>query len=91
MTKVDIPTDFLNKTYLARCSFDFKYTCSTPEGQISDFNIWSRALTRKEAEEWTSCRNSLKGDVVNWDKVNLELINMTKEERNMNTLCVPPR
>ncbi len=56
MTKVVIPDDFLNKTYLARCAFDYKYTCSTPEGQISDFNIWSRALSSQEAIDWTTCR-----------------------------------
>ena len=56
MTMVDIPEDFLSKVYLARCSFDYKFTCSTPEGQISDFNIWKRALTQREAEDWTTCR-----------------------------------
>ncbi len=56
LKEVQIPEDFLNKTYLARCSFDYKFTCSTPEGQISDYNVWSRALTLQEAEDWTTCK-----------------------------------
>ncbi len=91
MTLVDIPEDFLNKTYLARCSFDFKNTCSTPDGQISDFNIWSRALSEQEAKDWTSCKNTEKGDVLNWDNVTLDVINMTSEKLPMDALCIPPR
>ncbi len=56
MTEVEIPENFLSKIYIARCAFDYKFTCSTPEGQISDFNIWKRALTQEEAEDWTTCR-----------------------------------
>lgn len=53
---VQIPGDFLSKVYLARCSFDYKGTCSSPEGQISDFNVWDRALKLSELEDWTTCR-----------------------------------
>ncbi len=51
-----VPRDILNKTYLARCGFDFKNSCSTLEGEIADFNVWDRAFTVKEAEDWTTCR-----------------------------------
>lgn len=56
LSQVVIPSDFLNKVYLGRCSFDFKKTCSTPEGELSDFNVWSRALSVDEMTAWTSCR-----------------------------------
>ena len=56
MQNVTIPRDFLNKTYIARCAFDFKYSCSTLKGEVTDFNIWDRAFTQKEAEDWTTCR-----------------------------------
>ena len=51
-----IPSDFLNKTHIGRCSFDFKGGCSNPGGLLADFNIWDRLLSREEAEDWTSCR-----------------------------------
>ncbi len=56
LTDVKIPKDFLSKTYLARCPFDYKMACSAPEGEVTDFNIWDRALTETEAVDWTSCR-----------------------------------
>ena len=56
MTKVHIPNDFLSKIYLGRCSFDYKNSCSSPEGQITDFNIWDRPLTAEEAIEFTTCK-----------------------------------
>ena len=36
-------------------------------------------------------RKTTKGDVMNWDKSNFELVNMTIEERTMESICVPPR
>ena len=51
-----IPKDLLNNTHIGRCSFDFMGGCSNPGGQLSDFNIWSRALTAKEMQDWTSCK-----------------------------------
>ena len=56
LNKVEFPPDFLSKIYLARCSLDFKKTCSTPEGQISDFNIWKKPLSTKEMMDFTTCR-----------------------------------
>ena len=53
---VEIPEDFLSKVYIARCNFDYKNTCSSPEGQVSDFNIWSKSLSVDEMKDWTSCR-----------------------------------
>ena len=56
MTEVEIPEDFLSKVYIARCGFDFKKTCSGPEGQISDFNIWKRFLSPQEMIDFTTCK-----------------------------------
>ncbi len=56
LVNVSIPADFLSKVYLGRCAYDYINTCSLPGGQISDFNVWSRALTEKEMQDWTTCR-----------------------------------
>ncbi len=56
LTEVVIPRDFLSKIYLSRCSFDYKVACSAPDGQITDFNVWNRPLTVREAQDWTTCR-----------------------------------
>ncbi len=59
MKDVSIPKDFLSKVYLARCPYDFIMGCSPPEGEITDFNVWDRALTEQEAKDWTSCKYAL--------------------------------
>ncbi len=56
LTGVDIPSDFLNKTYLGRCNFDYKGGCTGPGGEYADFNVWSRALGEKELVDWTNCK-----------------------------------
>ena len=56
LKSVVIPGDFLNKTYVGRCSYDYKAGCSNPGGMIADFNVWDRALTEKEMHDWTTCR-----------------------------------
>jgi hypothetical protein len=45
--------------YLGRCNSDNPdpYWCLLPENhQLSDFNIWSKALSVNEMEDWTTCR-----------------------------------
>ena len=61
-----IPPDFLTKVHMGRCSYDFG-GCSTPGALFSDLNIWSRALDEQEAIDWTSCKSSEKGDLVDWN------------------------
>ena len=56
LVDVIIPPDFLNKTYIGRCSYDFAGSCSKHGGELADFNIWSRALTETEMLDWTTCR-----------------------------------
>ena len=55
-TEVEIPTDFLSKVYVGRCNFDYKATCSGPGSEFADLNIFGRALTEQEAQDWTTCR-----------------------------------
>ena len=62
-----IPPDFLTKIYLGRCAFDYQPGCTTPGAQITDFNVWDRALTQQEATDWTSCKSNQKGNLVNWE------------------------
>ncbi len=50
-----IPGDFLNHVYLGRCP-PADDDCSRHGGQISDFNMWSRPLTKQEMMDWTSCK-----------------------------------
>jgi hypothetical protein len=56
LQNVTIPSNFLHKTYLGMCAQDYNGGCSGPEGQISDFNVWDRALTEEEMVDWTTCR-----------------------------------
>ena len=36
-------------------------------------------------------RKTTKGDIVNWDTVTLDLVNMTEHDRHMDELCIPIR
>jgi hypothetical protein len=47
--------------------------------------FWTKSITKH------IYRNNLKGDLVNWDTVKLEVKNMTELELSMTELCVPPR
>ena len=42
--------------YIGRCYYEFKYACSSPESQYTDFNIWDRALSEEELVRWTTCK-----------------------------------
>ena len=56
MTEVQIPTDFLNKTYIGRCSKNSEYACAPPGGQYTDLNIWDSFLDTEQLLSWTRCR-----------------------------------
>ena len=86
-----IPENLLSNVYIARCAFDYKGTCSSPEGQVSDFNIWKRELTAQEMIDFTSCNKMLKGDLVNWDETEWELVNMTSRDAPDAEVCISPR
>ena len=91
LTQLDWPEDILSQIYLARCSFDFKGSCSGPEGQVSDFNVWRKPLSLEEMTAFTTCQRMMKGDVVNWDRSDWELVNMTSREATDEEICVPPK
>jgi hypothetical protein len=91
MTEVVLREDFLQHVYIARCNFDFKMTCSGPEGEISDFNIWDRALSLEELEDWTTCKAMTKGNLVNWETAEFDTINMTATQQTTESICVPVR
>ena len=55
LADVVIPEDFLTKIYLARCSYNYSNSCSSPQGQISDFNIWDEFKSDQFLLEWTTC------------------------------------
>ena len=67
LVKTVIPPDFLTKFHVGRCAFDYKPGCTTAGGLITDVNVWSRALSEQEMNDWTSCKNFEKGDLVNWE------------------------
>ena len=45
VAEVVIPTDFLSKLHLGRCSYSFKGKCTAPGALFTDFNVWSQALS----------------------------------------------
>ena len=71
LKNVEIPQDFLTKVHIGRCAHNFTGGCTTAGGLLSDFNIWSRALSEEEANDWTSCKTMDKGDIVNWETGNI--------------------
>ena len=54
LRNVMLPTDFLDMIYVGRC-WDNEI-CSLHNGQITDVNIWNRALSLDEILGWTDCR-----------------------------------
>ena len=56
MTNVTVPEDFLSMVLIGRCNRRFRYACSIPEGQYTDFNIWDRFLETDQLIEWTKCK-----------------------------------
>ena len=89
--QLKFPSNMLSKIYLGRCALDYKGSCTAPEGQISDFNMWDRALTLSEMEQFTTCKKMIKGNLVNWDDSNWDLVNMTKRSVRYDELCNPRR
>ena len=88
---LNFPQDILSKIYLGSCAYAYKGSCSGPEGELADFNMWSKALSLEEMKDFTSCNKMLKGDLVNWDRSIWNLTNMTIINKTTRELCVPPR
>ena len=91
LTDVDIPENFLSHVYIARCPFDYKLTCSSPTGEISDFNVWNRSLTEEEALEWTTCKNMQKGNLLDWSTASFNLENMYETDESLHKICKAER
>ena len=36
-------------------------------GKMSDINLWSRILTRREIYNWMNCAGSMTGDLASWE------------------------
>ena len=54
LRNVMLPLDFLDMIYVGRCWDDEIY--SLHNGEITDVNIWNRALSLDEILGWTDCR-----------------------------------
>ena len=54
LKNVELPSDFLDMIYVGTCYND--EICSLHNGEITDVNIWNRALTLEEIIGWTDCR-----------------------------------
>ena len=37
-------------------------------GIVTDFQLFGRVLNRQELEDWTGCKERLRGDIVDWDE-----------------------
>ena len=88
---LNIHPEIMNHVYLGRCNFDYKSDCTAPEGQFTDVNIWSKPLTKQEMIDWTTCNTMSKGDALNWDTAQWELVNMTTDFQDVSTICKPIR
>ena len=74
--KYKLPDDFLDMIYIGRCD-EQRRDCSAHSGNISDVNIWNRAMTIEEMINWTDCSSGAQGDLVNWSNSTWEVVNMT--------------
>ena len=55
LKNVKVPSNFLDIIYVGRCA-DNSSDCSLHSGDITDVNIWNRALSMEEMIGWTNCR-----------------------------------
>ena len=55
LRNLEIPENFLDHIYVGRCA-DPEKVCSVHAGDITDVNIWNRALSLQEMIEWTNCQ-----------------------------------
>ena len=58
---LEVPLSLLLKVYLLRCNNAYELDCTTPGGMVTDFNMWDRAFTPEDLQDWTSCRQASKG------------------------------
>ena len=56
-------------------------------GRIAKFNMWNRALDLQDAIDWTLCKNWNNGNVFDWSRSSLDLINMQEATISDEVLC----
>ena len=59
LNNIEISSKTMDKIYVGRCigtGTSWLKTCSSHLGNITDINIWNRALTQTELTGWTTCR-----------------------------------
>ena len=52
---VILPENLLDLIYVGRC-VKMEHSCSVHAGDITDVNLWNKALTFEEMTDWTSCQ-----------------------------------
>ena len=58
-------------------------------GQITKFYIWDRALELQNAIDWTNCKKWFNGNLFDWSKSSLNLMNMKESIIPDEILCSP--
>ena len=91
LTQVQFPGEILNHIYIGRCAFDHRGSCTGPQGRMTDFNMWKRALTIPEMTDFTMCKKMFKGDLVNWDESGWDLVNITEINNSEEEICISPK
>ncbi len=44
------------KAHILHCPTDVDVDCNTPGAKMTDFNMWSGALTERQIADWTGCK-----------------------------------
>lgn len=62
------------------------YTLTSFMGDLTQFNLWKRILTRNEIADLAACRKVMNGDIVEW-KNKWETVNTAEYEVALKDLC----
>ena len=54
LKNVTVPENLLDLIYAGRCPKNTSY-CSVHSGEITDVNVWNRAMDLEEMLAWTNC------------------------------------
>ena len=87
LSNLSIPLELLNKVSLLGCSDDFSVDCTAPGAEITDFNIWDKALTFEEATKWTTCDLKEEGNILSWSNSSWTLKNVASDSVSSDKLC----
>ena len=59
LVNLNITTDTLTQVFLGMCAYNeryYNYSCTTPGGRFTDFNVWIPELLDQEMKDWTACK-----------------------------------